>query len=379
MKKILVFGMSNNPGGIEHYINNLIEYADHNNFTFDFLTVFNEIVKEKECQKKGINVYKVIPFIKNPALHIIQLKRIIKKNNYNALYMNIMDAGSVFTALITKALGLKIIVHSHNSNSDRFILHYILRPLLNKSADLKLACSYKAGKFMFGDDEFQIIPNAFSFKLYRFHIDDRLLIREKLGIDNNTLVFIHVGRMEAQKNPLYIIDILKEVYKTKKNIKMIYIGDGSFKVAILEKIRRIEYKNTIDDKYSVSGFSNVFNFIGSIDKEEISKYLSASDIYLLPSKYEGLSFSLLESEVNGLYCLISNKIDIDNKICDNVEFLDIDKPNSVIDEWLPLVCNYSINKNSFELRSNIDRFNDCIYNLDNNKFKTIINNILGSL
>ena len=379
MKKILVFGMSNNPGGIEHYINNLVECANCDDYSFDFLTVFNEIVKEKEIEKKGINVYKIIPFIKNPILHVVQLKNILKNNSYCALYMNIMDACSAFTALIAKKLGLKIIIHSHNSNTERKLLHYIFRPLLNLAADIKLACSNTAGKFMFGDDEFQIVPNAFSFKLYRFNIDDRLLIREKLGIDNNTLVFIHVGRMEAQKNPLYIIDILKEVYKTKKNIKMIYIGDGSFKDAILEKIRSIEYKNTIDDKYSVSGFSNIFEFIGSIDKEEISKHLSASDIFLLPSKYEGLSFSLLESEVNGLYCLVSNKIDVDNKICDNIEFLDIENPNSTIDEWKQKISSYSLYNSDLELRSNIDKFNDCIYNLDNNRFKTIINNILGCL
>ena len=56
------------------------------------------------------------------------------------------------------------------------------------------------------------------------------------------------------------------------------------------------------------------------------------DVFVMPSLYEGLSISLVEAQVNGLMCLVSNNIDRDCNISGNVEFIDL-KNNSNANEW----------------------------------------------
>ena len=68
-------------------------------------------------------------------------------------------------------------------------------------------------------------------------------------------------------------------------------------------------------------------FLGTTDK--IHEYYQAMDVFLLPSKFEGLPVVGIEVQANGLPCLFSKNITEELKINENVSFLDIDN----IEAW----------------------------------------------
>ncbi len=58
------------------------------------------------------------------------------------------------------------------------------------------------------------------------------------------------------------------------------------------------------------------------------------DIFVLPSKHEGLGIVLLEAQINGLKCLASNVVPIESKISDNIKFLSLEDKNIWVEEIL---------------------------------------------
>lgn len=357
MKNVLIFGISDNPGGIETYVLNMLKVVDKTKIHFDILSVFDNVVYENEFNNYGCNIYKINSFSSNPFLHKKQLLEIIKNNNYDAIYMNLMDAGSYFTAKIAKDYGLKVITHSHNSDTNRRLLHKLLKNKLSNISDIRLACSNEAGKFMFGNSDFTIIPNAIEFNKYYYNENDRFNIRQKYNIGLNDIVFCHTGRMVEQKNPIFLIKLFEKLYENNKNIYLIYVGDGVLKDKIYHLVEEIDT--------TLVGFKEHIIFIGAVDKTEIPKYLSASDVFLFPSKYDGFGISLLEAVVNGLKCFSSKFVSREVDILSNIEYIDL-----YIDLWIDKISNLFKSK----LNRNI-LFVDSLYDVDNKKYIDSINNI----
>jgi glycosyltransferase involved in cell wall biosynthesis len=94
----------------------------------------------------------------------------------------------------------------------------------------------------------------------------------------NRLCF--VGRLEEQKNPLRLLEAVKGL-----DIKIIFIGDGSLRETLKAKA----------DQYHINA-----EFIGSQPNCKLPEYLNESDIFVLPSSYEGHPKSLLEAMSCGL-------------------------------------------------------------------------------
>ena len=59
---ILIFGMSDNPGGIETYVSNMINEVKNSDIHFDFLTVFDTIADEDKYLNDGHKVFHIVPF-----------------------------------------------------------------------------------------------------------------------------------------------------------------------------------------------------------------------------------------------------------------------------------------------------------------------------
>lgn len=74
-------------------------------------------------------------------------------------------------------------------------------------------------------------------------------------------------------------------------------------------------------------------FLGN--RDDVCRIYQAMDVFVLPSRYEGLPVVGVEAQAAGLPCLLSDKMTEEAKITDNVFFLSLE---SGIEAWSAAVC-----------------------------------------
>lgn len=97
------------------------------------------------------------------------------------------------------------------------------------------------------------------------------------------------------------------------------------------------------------------NVIFMGNRSDVPELLQAMDLFVLPSHFEGLPVSLIEAQVSGLRCIVSDKVSSQSNISNNVRFLGIEEKD--IDEWVTLtqeVMDHSYKRETpiFEIRKN---------------------------
>ncbi|MBQ3415894.1 MAG: glycosyltransferase family 4 protein [Clostridia bacterium] len=135
----------------------------------------------------------------------------------------------------------------------------------------------------------RVFPNAINNNI--FYKKDKMKAREKLGFAKNDFILAFVGRFVNVKGIDRLCDTLNLI--NNKNIKAIFIGEGNIKP---------NYKNTI--------------FEGTIQHNEIADYLSASDIFVLPTTAEGCCNAIIEALACGIP-VISSKESFNDDILDD--------------------------------------------------------------
>ena len=227
MKKILVYGMTDNPGGIESYLMNYYKKIDLTRICFDFVTCNKTIAYADLIKSRGGKVFFLPERRENLFEHMKQLRNIASQG-YDAVYFNLLSASEVFSVLAVKGIRrVQIIVHSHNNYVKTINRHLRLRVLLNMITDKRLACSEEAAEFMFGRHckDAVIIRNAIEIEKYLFNPAVRDRIREINNIGQNFLVG-HVGRLCYQKNTLFLLDIYNEIHKVIKQFENGYLNEA---------------------------------------------------------------------------------------------------------------------------------------------------------
>lgn len=323
MKKILVYGMSGNPGGIESYLINYYKRIDVHEIHFDFVVCGNKIAYENVIRKRGGKIYYVPSRRENLLLHM-RLIRSIAQQGYDAVYFNLLSASEVFSVSAVAGMqNTKIIVHSHNNYVKSIKRHLFLRYFLNKLAEKRLACSKEAAEFMFGKKakEAVIIRNAIEIEKFLYNPEIRKRMRDKYNLDGK-YVLGHVGRLCYQKNTLFLLDVFKRVKREKPNSKLIIIGDGEDRDMVQKQINTLR----LDQDVIMAGVV-----------DNVNEWMMAMDVFLLPSRFEGLPVVAVEAQTAGLPCVFSDTFSKDAAITNNVSFLSLD---SSLDVWAEKTIKY---------------------------------------
>lgn len=350
MKKILVFGMTGTIGGIETFLMTYYRNLDKTKYQFDFATVFNSMAFADEVKQMGGRIYKLTDFKKNPFKYKKEIEKLIKKNNYETIYVNMLSAANIIPLKVSKKLGVKnIIAHSHNSNTpNNFIkklLHYVNKRKIKSLATKLIACSKQAGDWMFGKEQYDVLNNAININKFAYKKE----YSQEFKHDADKYIVGHIGRYSEQKNHEFIINIAEKIARINLDIIFVLVGEGEGKEKIFNLIK--EKKLT--------------NIIMLDSRKDIYKLYNSFNMFILPSKFEGLPIVGLEAQANGLPCLFSDKITKELKINNNVEFLSINDSDSNL--WVTKINEMPIRTNKiylkehgYDINSNIIKFEEII-------------------
>ena len=323
LKILEAFGEPISYGGQESFVINLIQHMDLSGFRVDFLTPYycDNIYYEKIIKESGGNLYtlgKKFQPGKNRFNINMSINKFFINNKYDIVHIH---SGSIsILGIITyyaKKTGVKkIIVHSHSGIEKQNLRNTILKKccsfFLRNRVNYYCACSKLAGAAKFDDNiqhkKLLIVKNGVDLEKFTYNKEKRNYLRKQLNIDAKCLLIGNVGRFSYEKNHDFLIDVFYEVMKQIDNIKLILIGNGPLENAIREKVRKLNIENKVI-------FCGVVN--------NVYDYLQAMDVFLFPSKFEGLGLACVEAQAVGLDCFVSDKCSSELKITELVQYLSL--------------------------------------------------------
>ncbi|WP_022772879.1 glycosyltransferase [Butyrivibrio sp. AE2015] len=208
--------------------------------------------------------------------------------------------------------------HCLNSKTNHPALHSVLRIPFNYLCNNKTACTFEAGTHLYGKRKFEILRNCIPLNEYSYSDIFRRKVREEYGIKENEVLIGTIGKMNYQKNQLFIFDIIDKLRFKNNHIKLIIVGDGPLRQDIEAKIEKLS-------------LSEIVILAGM--KKNVIPYYSAFDIFVFPSLFEGESLALIEAKCSGIYGCISKLIKVSNNdSVENMEYEDL-----IVDEWVRII------------------------------------------
>ncbi len=311
-------------GGIDRYLYNYCSRISSIDFDFAVVDSKKDGILEVEMQKLGYGIYKYPRMSSGLFKNYKVLKSIMLTHKYDAVHVHLGYKG--FLALLcAKMAGIKTrIVHAHIAFVPESFIGKISRKILTwltKSLATDLAaCGVDAAKWVWGEHTYDegkvsIHNNAIDTNKFKFDPHQRKVIRGELNIDDDTLVIGHVGRISEQKNQLRLIDIYNSIHKIKPNSCMLIIGRG-------------EQQEELHQKIHFYGLESSVKLLGV--RNDVPILLNAMDVFVFPSLYEGLPFTLLETQCNGLQSLSADTVTSLVKVTECLDFLSLEKSDI---EW----------------------------------------------
>lgn len=364
--KILYFVDRMLKGGIQALVIEIAKNIDKKRFQLDFLLLddghdyeLENTLKELDC-----NVYKLKNvWIRNPFDYINyykEMKNFFKETgkNYDIVHLHSSSKNFLFL-YFAKKNNIKVrIAHSHNTgfkttNKIEKQIGNILKKFLIKNATDFMACSKDAGRWLFGEkkeEDIVILKNAIDIDKYKYNEQLRKNIRDEYNISEDDIVCGNIGRIVEQKNHEFLIEIFKEICKINQKYKLMIVGKPE--KALEKKIEGLVKKYNIEKNVILTGFKNNSN-----------EYLNAMDLFLFPSKFEGLGIALIEAQANGLKCIVSENIPEEAKVSDNVITINLNKEKVWIEKIINIDktrndCRKQIEDAGYDIREMVKNLDD---------------------
>ena len=358
MKRVLCLISGMNSGGAETFLMKLYRKLDRNFYQMDFcVNIKEEGFYDKEILRMGGRIYHIPSKSENLFAFKKQLSELIKKEKYEYVLRITSNTMGFMDLKIAKKAGAKICAARSSNSSDAEgmkakIVHFLGRRLYSRYVDVKIAPSDLSAIYTFGTKEYEnknvcILKNAVDLDIYKYSETERKKIRKELGIVDDELVCGHIGRFSKQKNHKYLINAFSKVLDKRPDAKLVLVGKGELEEEIIDQCEKL-------------GIRNKVFFLGV--RSDIPALLSAMDIFVFPSLYEGMPNTVIEAQATGLPCIIANTITKEANVLGTVKFLPL---SNSIDLWANEIVNTSkiryeskekFIKNGYEINSSVENF-----------------------
>lgn len=250
--------------------------------------------KIEEAENVGISVVRLPERKRNPTAYLGALKYALAARQYDIAHVH-GSSGMVLPEVIVarRSSVVAVVCHCHSAGCDHPVPHRLFKPVVSRLSDARLACSKDAGKWLFGNSDFMVLPNAFDLSRFEFESESRKAIRKSYGIGEHTIVLGNVARLNPEKNHAFLIKVFEEYCSRHDDSKLLVVGGGPG----IDIVKGLVEDSSAKDSILLLG-----------DVADPSRLYSCMDCFVFPSLYEGLGIVLIEAQASGLECFVSENI-----------------------------------------------------------------------
>ncbi len=310
MKKVLIVVTKAEMGGAQTFALNLARGLKQNNTNLIVGFGEGEFLKaELEKSKIPCMIFQTLKRTKNPLLNlkfIFEIKKFIENEKIDVVHFN--SSNSLFGAVGAKLAkskprtiftfhGLSVLDPNYQTNLVfklcyrlifKFLLKFIDQAVFVSQTNLEYAQKNQIAK------NGVVIYNGLDLNDSNFLTKEEARNFLEVGLLEplrSDFLIGSIGRLAYPKNYEFLINAFPDILKIKPNAVCIIIGEGP---------ERNKYETLIKE---LKLGDRVF-LLGEIN--DAYKYLKAFDLFVLPSIYEGLSMSLIETLFAQIPALASN-------------------------------------------------------------------------
>lgn len=350
MRKILLIIGGLDQGGAESFIMNALRNINHKKYQFVIATFLNprdgkKYVYADELEKIGVKIVKLNDTrFSKPWNFIKQVEQLCREEKPDVVHSHI-DFMSALPLLGAKHAGVKHrFSHSHNTFNSKLnnpvgrLFSFVYQHIILSIATKRLACGRAAGQFLFGHRrKFEVIPNGVNLKDFYFKPQARRQLRQEFGLMPNDKIILSVGRLEHQKNHIFLLDVMNLL---EDDFKLVLVGDGSSRTALEDTIKLYG----LEKRVIITGM-----------RSDVNYFYSLADYFVLPSHFEGFPTVCVEARASGLKCFLSDKISKEVDVLGDIEFIRINPAVSPT-SWATSISSAAPNPAAFRnaMRQNPD-------------------------
>lgn len=132
---------------------------------------------------------------------------------------------------------------------------------------------------------------------------------------------INIGRLCAQKNQTFLLDVMKVLKDAKYDCILLLVGEGEMLSDLQEKTERFHLTNRVV-------------FYGT--SSNVEDLLSAGDVFVFPSIFEGFGIAALEAQAEGLPVICSEHVPHEAFLTEHIQAVPLNKG---AEKWAETVMN----------------------------------------
>ncbi len=247
----------------------------------------------------------------HPLKYLHALVAAVRQGKYDIVHVH-GNSGSVALDLIAARLGgARVrITHSHNTTTAHPLANRLMKPLMLLNANERMACGQEAGRWMFSDRPFEVVPIATDPDEFAFDAARREEKRRELGVAPGDILLTLVGLLTPQKNHAFLLEAFAKARALNPRLKLMLAGGGELRDALEQQAARL-------------GLGDSVTFAGAV--RDVPDRMRAADRLVLPSLYEGFPNVLVEAQLSGLPALVSDKVTRDCDMTGLLTYLPLDQ------------------------------------------------------
>jgi glycosyltransferase involved in cell wall biosynthesis len=303
MVKVLQIVGGLRRAGTETWLLQVARRINRSAIAMDFLVHGDEEGDyEEELRDLGFGIVRT-PMPGRYAAYLRSVGAAFERGGYDVVHSHLQHFSGVTTFLASRHQIPVRIVHSHLdvqpqlARGRKATYAWVMQRLIRHHATHRVAVSQRAATALFGRDWSRQSNTAVlscGIDLAPFLGPADMSLRASLGLRPEGLVIGHVGRFVEQKNHEMLLAVAAEVMRKDPDAQLLLVGEGPLHLQIEQTCIELG----IRDRTIFAGSRN--------DVPEILK--AAVDVFVFPSRYEGLGLAVVEAQAAGAPCVIADHV-----------------------------------------------------------------------